>query len=141
MAEFCYITDDTYTKRQVLRMEQLVLGVLHFECAPPTAHFFVTFMAKLADCGPKTTALAQYLTELTMIDGEKFHLFLPKYEKFQFRFRITFYPDLRQLDFNHFLFQICVTFDRQSYIFQVKLLCLFRPQSSVPLQWLWPGTL
>ena len=69
-------------------MEQLVLGVLHFECAPPTAHFFVTFMAKLADCGPKTTALAQYLTELTMIDGEKFHHFV----QFLVRFQAIFGP-------------------------------------------------
>jgi len=72
VSEFCYITDDTYTKRQVLRMEQLVLGVINFECAPPTAHFFVNHLAKLAECGPRATALAQYLTELTLIDGEAF---------------------------------------------------------------------
>ena len=77
VTEFCYITDDTYNKRQVLRMEQLVLGVLNFECAPPTAHFFVNHVGGLAGCGPKTQALAQYLTELTMIDGEAFMPFVP----------------------------------------------------------------
>lgn len=77
VTEFCYITDDTYTKRQVLRMEQLVLGVLNFECAPPTAHFFVNHLAAMAGCGKKATALAQYLTELTMIDGEAFMPFVP----------------------------------------------------------------
>lgn len=77
VSEFCYITDDTYTKRQVLRMEQLVLGVLNFECAPPTAHFFVNHLAGLAGCGPRATALAQYLTELTLIDGEAFMPFSP----------------------------------------------------------------
>ena len=77
MTEFCYITDDTYTKRQVLRMEQLVLGVLNFECAPPTAHWFVNHIAGLAGCTQKATFLAQYLTELTLIDGEAFMPFSP----------------------------------------------------------------
>jgi len=77
VTEFCYITDDTYSKRQVLRMEQLVLGVLNFECAPPTPYFFVNHLAGLAGCGKRATALAQYLTELTMIDGEAFMPFAP----------------------------------------------------------------
>jgi cyclin A len=77
VTEFCYITDGTYSKRQVLRMEQLVLGVLNFECAPPTPYFFVNHLAGLAGCGKRATALAQYLTELTMIDGEAFMPFAP----------------------------------------------------------------
>jgi cyclin A len=77
VTEFCYITDDTYSKRQVLRMEQLVLSVLNWNVAPPTAYFFVNFWAGLAGCGPRTTAMAQYLTELTMIDGEAFMPFAP----------------------------------------------------------------
>jgi len=77
VTEFCYITDDTYTKRQVLRMEQLVLGVLNFECAPPTAHWFVNHIAGLAGCTQKATFLSQYLTELTLIDGEAFMPFSP----------------------------------------------------------------
>jgi len=42
LTEFCYITDDTYSKRQVLRMEQLILQCLDYDCAPPTAHFLST---------------------------------------------------------------------------------------------------
>ena len=48
VAEFCYVTDDSYTKKQVQRMEQLVLEVLRFEFSPPTAHFFVNHFAKLS---------------------------------------------------------------------------------------------
>jgi cyclin A len=48
VSEFCYITDDTYTKKQVLRMEHLILEVLGFECSPPTAHFFANHLAKLS---------------------------------------------------------------------------------------------
>merc|ERR1719369_1188225 len=39
--EFVYITDDTYTKRQVLRMEHLILKVLAFDLTPPTIFYFV----------------------------------------------------------------------------------------------------
>lgn len=42
VAEFVYITDDTYTKKQVLRMEHLVLKVLSFELAAPTINQFLT---------------------------------------------------------------------------------------------------
>ena len=40
--EFVYITDDTYTKRQVLRMEHLILKVLAFDLSVPTALSFIT---------------------------------------------------------------------------------------------------
>lgn len=37
-----YITDDTYTKKQVLRMEHMVLKVLSFDLAAPTINQFLT---------------------------------------------------------------------------------------------------
>ena len=77
LTEFCYITDDTYSKRQVLRMEQLILQCLDYDCAPPTAHFFVNHLAQLANCGPKTTAMANYLVELSLVDAEAFMQFVP----------------------------------------------------------------
>ena len=58
-------------------MEQLVLGVLNFECSPPTAHFFVNHLGKIAKCTPESLALAQYLTELTLMDAESFLPFQP----------------------------------------------------------------
>lgn len=42
VAEFVYITDDTYTKKQVLKMEHLVLKVLSFDMAAPTINQFLT---------------------------------------------------------------------------------------------------
>lgn len=41
MEEFVYITDDTYTKRQLLRMEHLFLKVLAFDLAVPTTNQFL----------------------------------------------------------------------------------------------------
>lgn len=44
VAEFVYITDHTYTKSQVLRMEQLILRVLSFDlCVPTTSMFLLTY--------------------------------------------------------------------------------------------------
>lgn len=40
VGEFVYITDDTYTKKQVLRMEHLILKVLSFDVAVPTINCF-----------------------------------------------------------------------------------------------------
>jgi len=75
--KFVYITDDTYNKRQVLKMEKLILGVLKFSVSPPTAYFFVNHLAKMAGCTDKTTALAQFLAELTLLDGETYLGYLP----------------------------------------------------------------
>lgn len=41
VAEFVYITDDTYTKRQVTRMEMLILRILDFNLSSPTAYTFI----------------------------------------------------------------------------------------------------
>ena len=42
VSEFVYITDDTYTKKQVLKMEQLILKVLGFDVSNPTTVIFLT---------------------------------------------------------------------------------------------------
>jgi len=39
--EFVHITDDTYTKEQLLRMEQHLLRVLAFDMTVPTVHQFL----------------------------------------------------------------------------------------------------
>lgn len=41
VGEFVYITDDTYTKKQVLRMENLILRVLAFDLSVPTPLTFL----------------------------------------------------------------------------------------------------
>lgn len=42
VSEFVYITDDTYTKREVLRMEHLILKVLSFDLSTPTSLAFLS---------------------------------------------------------------------------------------------------
>ncbi|XP_048776995.2 G2/mitotic-specific cyclin-A-like [Ostrea edulis] len=77
VTEFAYITDDTYTKKQVLRMESLVLKVLSFDVAVPTTNWFCDNLLKECDADEETRALAMFLAELTLVDSEIFLKYLP----------------------------------------------------------------
>merc|ERR1719431_2181172 len=75
VGEFVYITDDTYNKRQVLRMEHLVLKVLDFDLAVATSHLFLHKMLEMyKDEDPsednRLAALASYLAELVLVEGQ-----------------------------------------------------------------------
>ncbi|EHB18492.1 Cyclin-A2 [Heterocephalus glaber] len=78
VAAFVYITDDTYTKKPVLRMERLVLKVLAFDLAAPTGNQFLTHYflhQQLANC--KVESLAMFLGELSLIDADPYLKYLP----------------------------------------------------------------
>ncbi|VEN40363.1 unnamed protein product [Callosobruchus maculatus] len=75
--EFVYITDDTYTKRQVIRMEQLILKVLGFDLSVPTPLSFITAICSMNKINEKTTYLAMYLSELSLLNGDVYLEFLP----------------------------------------------------------------
>jgi len=77
VGEFVYITDDTYNKRQVLRMEHLVLKVLNFDLSVPSSHLFVSQIADLGHCDERVKHLAMYLNELSLLQGDKFLCFPP----------------------------------------------------------------
>ncbi|KAG9347163.1 hypothetical protein JZ751_006090 [Albula glossodonta] len=65
VAEFVYITDDTYTKKQVLRMEHLILKVLSFDLAAPTINQFLTQYFLHQPVNNKVESLAMALEEVT----------------------------------------------------------------------------
>ncbi|XP_075866758.1 cyclin-A2 isoform X2 [Microcebus murinus] len=68
VAEFVYITDDTYTKKQVLRMEHLVLKVLSFDLAAPTVNQFLTqyfLHLQPANCKVESLAMPESLVQKT----------------------------------------------------------------------------
>jgi len=77
VAEFVYITDDTYTKKQVLRMEHLVLKVLSFDLAAPTINQFLTQYFLQHSVNKKVESLAMYLGELSLVDSDPFLKYLP----------------------------------------------------------------
>lgn len=77
LKEFVYVTDDTYTQKQILRMEHLVLKVLSFDVAIPTANCFLEKFLKDTKSSDKTKSLAMYLLELTLVDSEPYLNYIP----------------------------------------------------------------
>jgi len=77
IGEFVYITDDTYTKKQVLRMERLILKELKFDLSAPTAYYFLRRYCALLGLNKKLQYLATYLAELALLEGEDFLRFMP----------------------------------------------------------------
>ncbi|XP_053561013.1 cyclin-A1 [Bombina bombina] len=75
--DLVYITDDTYTKKQLLRMEHLLLKVLAFDLTVPTVNqFLLQYFHRQAVC-TKTEYFAMYLAELTLLDVDPFLQYLP----------------------------------------------------------------
>ncbi|CAD5312820.1 unnamed protein product [Arabidopsis thaliana] len=79
--EFCFITDNTYTRDQVLEMENQVLKHFSFQIYTPTPKTFLRRFLRAAQASRLSPSLeveflASYLTELTLIDYH-FLKFLP----------------------------------------------------------------
>jgi len=78
VGEFVYITDDTYTRNQVLKMESVILKLLEFKVAVPTINWFCErFMTSLEDMNDSAKSLAFMFTELSLIEIEEFLQFTP----------------------------------------------------------------
>ncbi|CAN6304337.1 unnamed protein product [Urochloa humidicola] len=72
--DFCYITDNTYTKQEVVKMESDILNVLKFEMGNPTTKTFLRMFIRSAQEDNKKNPslplefLASYLAELSLLD-------------------------------------------------------------------------
>ncbi|XVF86555.1 hypothetical protein PTKIN_Ptkin18bG0051300 [Pterospermum kingtungense] len=71
--EFCFITDNTYTRGEVLKLECQVLKYFGFQIFAPTAKTFLRRFLRAAQASHKSPSieleyLANYLAELTLID-------------------------------------------------------------------------
>lgn len=72
ISDFVYVTDDTYSKEEILRMEMKVFKALEFQlCKPLPIHFLRRF-AKAAGglLGDRQYIAAKYFIELAAIDYE-----------------------------------------------------------------------
>jgi len=58
-AEFAYVTDNAYTKKQVIKIEDLLLQTLHFEVSTVTTHTFLLHYMKIAEVDEITEDLAR----------------------------------------------------------------------------------
>lgn len=79
--EFCFITDNTYTRLEVLKMESQVLNLLHFQLSVPTIKTFLRRFVQAAQVSSEVPSveleyLANYLAELTLVEYS-FLKFLP----------------------------------------------------------------
>ncbi|KAL3633449.1 hypothetical protein CASFOL_022211 [Castilleja foliolosa] len=79
--EFCFITDNTYTKDEVVQMESRVLNFVGFQLCVPTTKKFLRRFVQAAQVSYEVFSvelefLANYLAELTLIDYN-FLKFLP----------------------------------------------------------------
>ncbi|XP_038164693.1 G2/mitotic-specific cyclin-B2-like [Cyprinodon tularosa] len=73
VGDFAYITDDAFSKPQILEMEQLVLRRLNFQLGLPLPLHFLRRASKVANADVEKHTLAKYLMELTLLDYEMVH--------------------------------------------------------------------
>ncbi|KAF7007926.1 hypothetical protein CFC21_022808 [Triticum aestivum] len=71
--DFCYITDNTYMKQELVKMERDILNNLKFEMGNPTAKTFLRMFIKSGQEEKKYPSLllefmGSYLTELSLLD-------------------------------------------------------------------------
>ncbi|XP_027870821.1 G2/mitotic-specific cyclin-B2 [Xiphophorus couchianus] len=74
VGDFAYITDDAFSKAQILEMEQLVLRRLGFQLGRPLPLHFLRRASKVANTDIEKHTLAKYLMELTLLDYQMVHL-------------------------------------------------------------------
>ncbi|EPS71241.1 hypothetical protein M569_03517, partial [Genlisea aurea] len=79
--EFCFITDSTYTKEEVVKMESQVLNFVKFQLSVPTTKKFLRRFVQAAQASYEVPSvelefLANYLAELSLTDYT-FLKFLP----------------------------------------------------------------
>ncbi|KAF5189681.1 Cyclin-a3-2 [Thalictrum thalictroides] len=71
--DFCYITDNTYTKQEVVKMESDILKLLNFEMGNPTVKTFLRRFTRTAQGNCQSPNLQLeflgcYLAELSLLD-------------------------------------------------------------------------
>ncbi|XP_040006597.1 cyclin-A1 isoform X2 [Xiphias gladius] len=75
--DFVYITDSTYTKKQLVRMEHVFLRVLAFKMAAPTTNQFLRLFMSIHSVCANTENLALFLAELSLLEIEPFLQYTP----------------------------------------------------------------
>ncbi|CAL8360942.1 unnamed protein product [Merluccius merluccius] len=70
VSELCYLMDNGYTKRQLLRMERKVLCGLQFDLSHCPPLHFLLLTAAVARSSTKVVWMARYLLELSLLEGQ-----------------------------------------------------------------------
>lgn len=67
LKDFVFITDNTFSKKQVLRMEHLILKVLNFDISVPTAFTFQQLYCSMCSASESVIYLSQVHFEFYFI--------------------------------------------------------------------------
>ncbi|XP_029111885.1 G2/mitotic-specific cyclin-B2-like isoform X2 [Scleropages formosus] len=73
VGDFCYITDNAFTKAQIREMETLMLRDLNFQLGRPLPLHFLRRASKAGNANAEKHTLAKYLMELTLVDYNMVH--------------------------------------------------------------------
>jgi cyclin B len=68
ISDFVHITDNAYTKQDVIAMECMMLTVLDFEVVVPMATHFVERLQRAGHCDERHVSLVEYVIELGLLD-------------------------------------------------------------------------
>ncbi len=68
LRDFVYVTDQAYTKQDILRMEGKILSTLSFHITVSSSYLFLVRYANLMGVSEKTKMMARYLTELALVE-------------------------------------------------------------------------
>lgn len=74
VGDFSYITDDAFSKVQILEMERMILRCLNFDLGRPLPLHFLRRASKAGNADAGQHTLAKYLMELTLLDYDMVHL-------------------------------------------------------------------
>ena len=74
--DFIYLTDNAYTRQEVLKMESEILFHVDFNISQNSPYRFLERYSKIAKADSVIFFLAQYLLELALLDS-KMHQYLP----------------------------------------------------------------
>lgn len=66
--DFVLISDNAYTKEEVLQMEKLILSTLHFNMTVPTPYVFMKRFLKVAQSDEETERLSFFFMELCLVE-------------------------------------------------------------------------
>ncbi|XP_074874030.1 cyclin-P [Carettochelys insculpta] len=67
-AELCFMTEDSFSCRELLRMERKVLSRLHFQLHYTNPVHLLRLLAALGRCAPEVRHLAMYFMELSLME-------------------------------------------------------------------------
>jgi len=70
LMDYVTICDQLYSKKEIIKMEMVILRTLKFELGRPLPLHFLRRNSKAAHADPKIHTMAKYLMELTLIDHE-----------------------------------------------------------------------